>query len=99
MKSAIIKINGRHFRYDYETAMVYWVQKATEEDIEDNLKWREQFGSDLFPIEDGWMLLDCVGLRRENWLNKEAREEYLTEWIAELGYESEILAEQYLAWG
>ena len=99
MKSAIVKINGKSFRYDHETKMVWWVQKATKEDIEDNQKWREQFGHDLFPIEDGYTLIESVGLREENWTNKAAREEYLTEWADELDEESSILADQYLAWG
>lgn len=31
-----------------------------------------------------WEELDGVGLRLENWKNKEARDEYLAEWCADL---------------
>ena len=99
MKSAIVKVNGKSFRYDYETKMVWWVQKATKEDIEDNREWREKFGHDLFPIEDGYTLIESVGLCEENWTDKESRMEYLSIWSDELDEETSCLADQYLMYG
>lgn len=44
------------------------------------------------PIE----VIDSVGLSKENWENKEARNEYLQGWIAELDEEAERLAGEFL---
>ena len=35
-----------------------------------------------------WEVLDGVGLRTENWKNKEVRDEYLAEWCDEIAEET-----------
>ena len=43
-----------------------------------------------------WVELDGVGLRRENWENKEARDEYLDGWIFEIEEETAYLADEFI---
>ena len=87
---SLYKYRGRTFRYDYENALVCLVYKATEEERKDNEKWQKMFGKDLWDIdEDGYIENQAVGLMRENWENKEARNEYLDGWCDELEYEVE----------
>ena len=99
-KSGIYKRNGRCFRYDYEYGMVTLMIKATKEDREDNRRWQEKFGRDLWHIsEDGYIEMESVGLCRENWKNREARDEYLDGWMQDMKEETDILAEQFRMWG
>ena len=95
MKSKVIKIGGKHFRYDFDGAVVEYVTKATEEDYKDN----EEFPG-LWDIDgDGWIVADSVGLSKKNWSNKEAREEYLGVWSDEIDEETSYLTDQFLRFG
>lgn len=93
------KRGRRLFRYDYENAIVEWVSKATEEEYRDNAEWESNHPgrrNRLWDIgEDGLISHEGVGLRKENWENKEARNEYLDEWNFELDEESEWLYEEF----
>lgn len=80
-KSRITKCENRRFRYDYDKRVVEVVEKATDEMRKDNEEWRAKYGGDLWQIgEDGYVILDTIGLRPENWDNKEARMGYLEAW-------------------
>ena len=57
--SSVYKRKKNKFRYDYEYAIVEWLDENDE-------------------------VIDSVGLSRENWKNREARNEYLDGWIAEM---------------
>lgn len=84
-KSGIYKYNGKCFRYDYEHAIVEHVSKATAEEKKDNEEWTAKYGKPLWDIdENGYLLIDSIGLSRENWKDKEARNEYLEEYCYQL---------------
>jgi len=71
----------KSFQYDRKRAVVLYVAKAGIEEIADNQEWVAKYGKPLFEIqEDGYMIIDSIGLSRENWDNKEARDEYLHGW-------------------
>lgn len=92
MKKAIV--NKKTFLYDEEKATVYYVAPATEEEKKDNEEWQEKYGKNHWPLWDfinhngkDYTIITYAGLSRENWKNKEAREEYLSEWLLELDEE------------
>lgn len=84
-KSGIYKYNGKRFRYDYEHAIVEYVAKATAQEKKDNEEWIAKFGKPLWDIDEGgYLLIDSIGLSRENWKDKEARNGYLEEYCYQL---------------
>ena len=89
MVSRVYKCGGKLFRYDFDHCAVQWVHKASKEEIAENEEWKKNHNGDvLFDIgKDGYEVVDTVGLRVENWKNKEAREEYLEEWCFDLDEE------------
>ena len=89
MKSKPYKLDGRLFRYDYDRCVVEYIYKASAEDIKEEQEWIAEHGRPLLDIDaDGYSVVDSVGLRKENWDNREARREYLGEWSAELDEEA-----------
>ena len=91
-KSGIYKYGKKSFRYDYDRAVVEWVSKASKEELKDEAEWIEQYGKPLLRIDDkGYFVVDSVGLSRENWQNKEVRDEYLAEWCYEIEEEVRYL--------
>lgn len=98
--SKVYAYREKLFRYDYENGIVSLVYKADKEMLNDNKEWQAKYGKDLWDIdEDGYIESSSVGLMRENWDNKEARDEYLWEWVEELNEEARILAEDFLMYG
>lgn len=94
--SKVYKHEGKLFRYDFDKCLVQFVSKATEEERNDNEEWQAKHGRDLWDIdEDGYMVIDSVGLRAENWKNKEARDEYLDEYCFDLDDESSYEAAMF----
>ena len=89
MKKAIV--NKKTFLYDEEHAIVHYVTPATEEEKQDNEEWQVKYGKNLWDFINhngkDYTLITSAGLSRENWKNKEAREEYLSEWLWELDEE------------
>ena len=82
------KRGRRLFRYDFERCIVECVCAASEEMKKEEADWIEKHGRPLYGIDDqGLMSYESVGLRRENWMEKSARNEYLDEWNAELDEE------------
>ena len=49
------------------------------------------------PEDNSWIVLDEIGLSNDNWDNKEARDEYLDEYIAQLDDEANRLADDFIA--
>ena len=49
------------------------------------------------PEDNSWIVLDEMGLSNDNWDNKEARDEYLDEYIAQLDDEANRLADDFIA--
>ena len=97
MKSKPYKLNGKLFRYDFDTATVAQIFKATDDLIWEEKEWIESHGRPLYDIDrDGYIETASVGLRRENWRNKAARDEYLAEWIEELDEEARILTSNFI---
>ena len=84
-KSAVYKFKGKLFRYNFDECLVEYIAKATKEELEENKEWQKKFGKNLWDIdENGYIEIDAVGLRKENWTRKEVRDEYLSEWAAEM---------------
>ena len=72
MKSKAYKYGGKLFRYDFDDCMVEYIVKANAEMRKDNEEWMEEFGKPMWEIyESGYSIIDRVGLRRENWKDKE----------------------------
>ena len=82
--SGVYKREGFSFRYNFERCIVEYVSKPSKEELADNEEWVAKFGKPLWDIEEGFIVIDAVGLCPENWKNKEVRDEYLDEWIFEL---------------
>ena len=86
MKSSPYKLNGKLFRYNFDTCIVEYIMKADKDDLEADEEWkRTHDGRSLLGIGgDGYIILDSIGLSRENWKNKEARDGYLSAWCIDL---------------
>ena len=96
-KSAVYKFKGKLFRYNYDECLVEYLAKATKEELEDNVRWQEKYGKNLWDIdENGYIVSDEVGLQEANWKDKFARDEYLNEWVDELNYMAQTYAESYI---
>jgi hypothetical protein len=78
--SDLFNYKGKTFRYNYERNLVEYVFVSNEDD--DILGWKK---GDIIEC-------DAVGLKKENWENKTARREYLSEYIADLEYELQFYA-------
>lgn len=84
-KSTVYKFKGKLFRYNYDECLVEYIAKATEQELEDNNDWQKKFGKNLWDIDkDGYIEIEAVGLRKENWTRKAVRDEYLSEWVGEM---------------
>lgn len=85
MKSKPYKRGKKLFRYDFDHGVVEYIYKADKEMLQDNEEWMAKRNKPLWEIdEDGYFIAECVGLRRENWKNKESRDGYLDQWIDEM---------------
>lgn len=92
-KSGIYKYRGQFFRYDFENCLVERLAKATQRELDDNAEWLAKYGKPLWDIDsDGYIEIEAVGLRKENWKRKAVRDEYLAEWIAEIEEDAAIMA-------
>lgn len=99
MKSKPYKVSGKLFRYDFDSSTVEYIAKAGTEEIEADREWKETHGRSLYGIgDDGYMVLDTIGLNRKNWENRAARDEYLSGWAVDLDAEAEALAADFLRW-
>lgn len=99
MKSQPYKASGKLFRYDFDSSTVEYIAKAGPEEIEDDREWKRNHGSSLYGIgDDGYMVLDTIGLNRKNWENRAARDEYLSGWAVDLDAEAEALVADFLRW-
>ena len=97
MKSKVYKLDGKMFRYNFDRNTVEYVAKAGNEELKDEAEWMQKYGEPLFGIDhDGYMVIDSIGLSRENWENREARDSYLHGWAQDLGEESSRLAAEEL---
>ena len=95
MKSRPFRFQNKLFRYDFDSATLEYIVKATKEDIADEEETFRKLGRHLCEIVDGYMILDTVGLRRENWNNKAARNEYLFQWCADLDEEMACMVHDF----
>lgn len=82
--SDIYSYKRKLFRYDFENAIVERVMIAEEDE------------EILHAKKGDIIVLSNAGMQRKNWNNKSIRNELLTEWIEELDYESNLLAEGFL---
>mgnify|MGYP003571350182 CR=1 FL=1 len=97
MKSKPVKINGKLFRYDYENSVVEYIYKPSPEEIADNAEWETRHGYPLYHVDEtGYEVLDSIGLRRENWDNRETRMEYLHGWAEELEEETRCMMDDFI---
>lgn len=99
MKSKPYKVSGKLFRYDFDSSTVEYIAKAGTEEIEADREWKETHGRSIYGIgDDGYMVLDTIGLNRKNWENRAARDEYLSGWAVDLDAEAEALVADFLRW-
>lgn len=97
MKSKPYEMNGKVFRYDFDRCVVEYISKADADMMAEDAEWQQKHGSKLYGIgDDGYMLLATVGLWKDNWTNKAARDEYLSEWVFELDEEFAALAADFV---
>lgn len=98
MKSKPYKLDGKLFRYDPDNCIVEYIAKADKETIAADEEWKKDHqGRSLYGIgEDGYMVFSAAGLRRENWKNKAARDEYLSGWADELDEELAAMAGEFI---
>ena len=87
MKSNPYKLNGKLFRYNFDTCVVEYIQKADQETMQEDAEWkRNHDGRSLYNVgDDGYIILETIGLSRENWKDKEARDGYLSGFLLVLG--------------
>lgn len=92
------KLKGKLFRYNDQTCTVEYIMKADAETLAEEAEWKEKHGGrPLFGIDaDGYIVLCSAGLRRENWKNREVRDEYLSEWCFDLDEELEIMTADFV---
>lgn len=85
MKSKPYKRGKKLFRYDFDNGMVEYICKADEEMLKDNEEWVAKYGKPLWDVDaDGYCIVDAVGLRAENWKDKESRDCYLDTWLDDM---------------
>jgi hypothetical protein len=98
MKSKPYKLHGKLFQYDFDNSMVEYIAKADAEMLASEKEWKANHnGRPLYGIDkDGYIILGSVGLHRENWNKKAARDEYLSGWILELDEEAEALSADFV---
>lgn len=65
--SRIRKAGSKNFRYNYDRSLLEWVEKPSKEMLEDNDHWMAKFDRPLWDIEDGYVVIDAVGLSQKNW--------------------------------
>lgn len=101
MKSKPYKLNGKLFRYDFDSNVVEYIEKADAETLADEAEWKKNHdGRSLYGIgEDGYMVFSTVGLHSSNWKDKEARDEYLAGWADELDEEAAALVADFMRYG
>lgn len=96
-KSKVYKLDGKLFRYNFDRSTVEYVAKAGEDEMKDEAEWMQKYGEPLFGIDhDGYMVIDSIGLSRENWQNREARNGYLESWSIDLDEETSRLAADFV---
>lgn len=83
--SRAVKVGNKLFMYDRQRSLVLYVGKVDAE----NRKWLE----DEEIIDGKYFVVAQIGLREENWKNKDARFDYLNEWAFELDCEFSDLSE------
>lgn len=100
MKSKPYKYQGKLFRYDFDNSVVEYIAKASSEEIDEEIEWEQKHGSQLYGIDaDGYMVLETVGLREENWTRKAVRDEYLSQWCFDLDEELAALQRDFERFG
>ena len=97
----VYKYGKNFFRYDYDTATLtkLYKPKASElrEMIEDNEEWLARHDRPLWDIdENGMMEVTSIGFSRENWDNKESRDEYLSVWCDEIEEETAYMVDEFI---
>ena len=95
--SKVYKHLNHEFRYNYDWGVVEYIAKADEWMLKEEAEWKASHGGrSLFDIdEEGYSLIDSVGLSKKNWEDKESRDSYLEEWIAEMRYEASLYAKEF----
>lgn len=97
MKSNIYTMKGKKFRYNFDACIVEYIQKADEETLAAEAEWKQKHGSGLYGIgDDGYIILDTIGLSSENWNDREARDGYLSGWCDDLDGELERMSADFV---
>lgn len=83
IRYAYYKFKGKEFAYDFQDNLVILLFKDDEE--------VEALGADA-PYRE----LDSAGLRESYWRRKAIRDEYLTEWSADLDAETSYMVQDFI---
>ena len=79
------KRQGKLFRYNFEVGVVEFLTKVNAAMRKDNAEWMKKFGKPLWDAgDDGYHVIDTVGLSKANWVSKDDRDYYLDQWIMEM---------------
>ena len=73
MKSKTYKLNGKLFRYNFATCTVEYIPKADKETLTEEAEWKlAHEGRSLYGVgDDGYIVLDTIGLHPDNWKDRE----------------------------
>lgn len=97
MKSRVYKLDGKLFRYNFGNSTVEYIAKVGKEELKDEAEWMQKHGEPLYGVDhDGYMVIDSIGLSRENWENREARDGYLLAWSQDMDAEISGLAADFV---
>lgn len=98
MKSKTYKLNGKLFRYNFATCTAEYIQKADKETLTEEAEWKlAHEGRSLYGVgDDGYIVLDTIGLHPDNWKDREARDGYLNAWCNDLDAELESMAADFV---
>lgn len=98
MKSKIYRLNGKQFRYNFENSTVQYIQKAAKETVrrEEMRKQSHEEGNLCSKGDNEYIVLDSIGLSRENWENLEARKEYISAWCNDLDEEMDAMVDDFV---
>ena len=91
--SKIYKVGKQQFRYNYHQSVLEYVTDITEEDEKENEEWRKKFGHNLYDIENGKLVIDRIGLMRENW--KESPQYWCERYADDISEECYYLAQEF----
>lgn len=99
--SEVYTYKGSEFRYDFDNRVVEYGEYLTKKQVEKRVADAEKESGETYTDREkrlifgkpGWNPVDCRGLSIDHWIDTEARNEYLDEYLFQLNEEVSIIAE------